>query len=338
MRVVVTGATGNVGTSLLPLLMEEARIGSVVGIARRVARVPFPEVEWRQFDVSRDPLTPVFAGADAVVHLAWVIQPSHRLPSLWQNNVVGSKRVFLAAAEADVASLVYASSVGAYGAGPKTVRVEEDWPVEGTPSSFYGRQKAVVEWLLDRHEKEHPAMRVVRLRPALIFKREAASSIRRLFIGHLVPSSFFRPGFLPALPLPGLAFQAVHSLDVARATLRCLLRSVSGPFNLAGEPVLDTTTVASALGATRIPIPLVLARAVTAATWRLRAQPTPPGWLDMAAGVPLMSWRRARDDLGWAPRASSLAALEELFQGLAQGSGLDTPALAPRAHRSAFGG
>ena len=78
-------------------------------------------------------------------------------------------------------ALVYASSVGAYSPGPKDRRVDESWPTAGIESSFYSRHKAEVERLLDRFERETPSVRVVRLRPALIFKREAASGIRRLF-------------------------------------------------------------------------------------------------------------------------------------------------------------
>ena len=100
----------------------------------------------------------------------------------------GSARVFRAAADAGVASLVYASSVGAYSPGPKDRRVDESWPANGITSSFYSRHKAAVEKLLDRFEREHPQVRVVRLRPGLIFKREAASGIRRLFAGPFLPS------------------------------------------------------------------------------------------------------------------------------------------------------
>ena len=80
-------------------------------------------------------------------------------------NVEGSRRVFIAAAAAGAPALVYASSIGAYAPGPKDHGVNESWPTTGIPSSFYSRDKAEVERLLDRFEAEHPAVRVVRLRP-----------------------------------------------------------------------------------------------------------------------------------------------------------------------------
>src|SRR5947208_969894 len=65
MRVVVVGATGNVGTSLLRVLADAAEVDSVVGIARRVPPRPWPKTEWRQADITRDDLTPHFQGAEA---------------------------------------------------------------------------------------------------------------------------------------------------------------------------------------------------------------------------------------------------------------------------------
>src|SRR3954470_17960744 len=131
MRVVVTGATGNVGTSLVRRLSTEPAVTSIVGVARRVPELDLPKVEWVAADVSRDDLGPAFAGADVVVHLAWLIQPSHRLDVLEATNVAGSKRVFDAAARAGAGALVYASSVGAYSRGPKDPPVDEEWPTEG---------------------------------------------------------------------------------------------------------------------------------------------------------------------------------------------------------------
>nr|MDQ3642013.1 NAD-dependent epimerase/dehydratase family protein [Actinomycetota bacterium] len=183
MRVVVTGATGNVGTSLVRLLAADPAVTSVVGLARRRPDLVVPKVEWVAADVSRDDLDGPFAGADVVVHLAWLIQPSHRIDVLEATNVAGTKRVFEAAARCGAHTLVYASSVGAYSPGPKDPPVDEGWPTEGIGSSFYSRHKAATERLLDHFEAEHPAIRVVRLRPGLIFKGEAASGIRRLFLG-----------------------------------------------------------------------------------------------------------------------------------------------------------
>jgi UDP-glucose 4-epimerase len=76
--------------------------------------------------------------------------------------------------------------------------------------------------------------------------------------------------------------------------------------------------------------PDVLRRAASL-TWRLRLQPSPEGWLDMALGVPIMDSSRARDELGWTPRRSAGGALLELLAGMKDRSGADTPPLRPDA-------
>jgi ferritin-like metal-binding protein YciE len=74
-------------------------------------------------------------------------------------------------------------------------------------------------------------------------------------------------------------------------------------------------------------VPARVVRRLADLSWRARLQPTPPGWLDMARNVPLMSSDRAREELGWEPRRSGMEALEELLVGMRGGHGADTPPL-----------
>jgi UDP-glucose 4-epimerase len=331
MRVVVVGATGNVGTSLVSALSADPDVESILGLARRLPRLQVPKVEWAAADVARDELVPHFRGADAVVHLAWAIQPSRDLDTLWEVNVLGSDRVFRAVAEADVPALVYASSVGAYSPGPKDRSVDENWPTNGIRTSFYSRHKAEVERRLDRFEREHSDVRSVRLRPGLIFKREAASGIRRLFVGPFFPSPLARRELIAVVPdIPGLRFQGVHSDDVGNAYRLAVKQEVRGAFNIAAEPVLDPKELARIFRARTVPAPRELVRWAAAVTWRLHLQPTPVGWVDLALAVPLLDTSRAQTELGWQPARRADEALIELFDGLREGAGAPTPPLSPR--------
>jgi nucleoside-diphosphate-sugar epimerase len=328
MHVVVTGATGNVGTALVQALLDDPAVARITGIARRTPAMRPERVTWVAADVAEDDLVPAMRGADAVVHLAWAIQPSHDRETLRRVNVDGSARVFDATVRAGVPALVHASSVGAYAEGPKDEPVDESWPTDGTPSSFYAVDKAEAERILDGVEAANPSLRVVRMRPGLIFSRRAASGIARLFLGELFPRALVRPARIPLVPdMPRLRFQAVHSDDVADAYRRALHADVRGAFNVAADPVLDPPVLAAALGARRLPVPPRVARAVVDATWRARLQPTPAGWLDMALAVPVMSCVRAAAALGWTPRRSSVEALLELLEGIADKAGAATPPL-----------
>src|ERR1044071_3417675 len=200
MKVVITGATGNVGTSTVKALSESPEIEEIIGLARRAPFLEQPKTSWVEANVLTSDLTEIFRAADAVIHLAWAIQPSRDAVTLERINVEGSRRVFEAVAAARVPKLVHASSVGAYSRGPKDRQVDESWPTQGTSTSFYSRHKVAVERELDRFEGENPETRVVRLRPALIFKDEAATEIRRLFIGPFLPSFLLHRRLLVALP------------------------------------------------------------------------------------------------------------------------------------------
>jgi UDP-glucose 4-epimerase len=329
MRVVIIGATGNVGTSLLAALAGEEAVDEIVAVARRPAHVGDSRVSFVAADIARADLAPVLEGADAVVHLAWLIQPSRDERTLRAVNVEGTRRVLEAAARADVRAVIYASSVGAYSPGPKDRLVDESWATDGIPSLFYSRHKAEAERMLDRFERDRPGTRVVRLRPGLIFKREAATGIRRLFVGPLLPNPLVRRELIPFVPdVPRLRFQAVHSLDVGDAYRRAIVSDARGAFNIAADPVLDPEVLADLLGARRVPVRAGVLRGAASLSWRARLQPSPPGWLDLALAVPLMDTGRSRRELGWQPQRTSTEALTELLDGLRDGADYPTPPLA----------
>lgn len=332
MRVVVVGATGNIGTSLIEVLAADEQIDTIVGIARRRPKWQPPKTTWIQADTSSDDLETHLRGANAVVQLAWIFQPTHDELATWRNNVLGSIRVFDAVARARVGALIYASSVGAYSPGPQDRGVDEAWPTHALPTAAYGREKSYLERVLDTFERDHPQMRVVRLRPAFIFKRESASEQRRLFAGPLLPTTLVRPSLLPIVPdLPGLRLQALHSLDAAQAFRLAVIRPVRGAFNIAADPVLDSRTLGDMLGARPIKLPLRPIRAAVAAAWNLHLLPASPTLLDLALSLPIMDTARARTELGWNPSRTSCEAIREFLDGLRAGSGMDTPPLEPSA-------
>jgi len=331
MRVVVVGATGNVGTSLVAALAEEPRVESVVGVARRLPRLVVPKTEWARADIAVDDLGPLFRGADAVVHLAWLIQPTRDPEQLWEVNVAGSTRLFVAARDAGVSTLAYASSIGAYLPRVSDVPVDESWPTDGVAQNAYSRQKAEVERRLDRFEQEATDVRVVRMRPAVTCKYESATAQRRIFAGPFLPGRLVRRGVVPAVPdVRGLRVQAVHSDDVADGYRRALLTEVRGAFNLAAAPVLVPADLARLLDARLVRVPTRALRAAAAAAWRLRVTPVPADWLDLALAVPTLDASRAERELGWRPRFSAAEAVADVLRGIRAGAGLDTPPLSER--------
>ncbi|MDX2852740.1 SDR family oxidoreductase [Actinacidiphila glaucinigra] len=347
LRVVVIGATGNVGTSLVRALIDDPAVAEIVGIARRIPQDWRPaRTTWVHADIGDDRtrLVEHLRGAHAVVHLAWLLQPTHDPSITWRTNVLGGIRVFEAAAAAGVPALIHASSVAAYSPGPKRYPVDESWPTHGWPGAAYCREKAYVERCLDTFERDHPQIRVVRMRPGFVFKRESAAQQRRLFAGPFLPNRLVRPRLVPVVPdMRGLRFQALHSDDAAEAYRLALHRPVHGAFNLAADPPLDAEELAALLGAQVVRMPRSAVRAALAGAWRLHLVPSSPGLFDAVVRLPLMDTSRARRELGWEPHHTATRAIEEFLEGLREGAGdTSTAPLAPggagsRLHEVATG-
>src|SRR5690625_5148083 len=256
MRVAVVGATGNLGTAVLAALQQREEVSSILGIARRMpdrTADPYAAAAWTSIDVAAatgpaeatTQLIEAFDGADAVIDLAWLIQPNSKRDLLRRVNVDGIRHVAQAAAAAGVPALVVASSVGAYSSSPGREPRDENWGTEGIRTSHYSVDKAAQERVLDEIEAEHPQLAIARLRPALIFSAAAASEIQRYFLGSWIPGEALRPGRAPALPLPaGLRIQAVHSQDVGAAFAAAVVAGRRGAFNVCADDLMGVQELA----------------------------------------------------------------------------------------------
>lgn len=333
MRVVVTGASGNIGSACLRALTADGR-HEVVGVARRRPRVPQPSplasVSWHPADVSADDLDSVLTGADAVVHLAWKFQPTHRPTETWATNVVGTRRLLEAVRRRGVPVVVCASSVAAYSPVDHDDPVDETWATDGASEAAYCREKAYDERVLDAFEAGSPGTRVVRLRPAFVFQRSAASEQRRIFGGALLRPRMLDRRFVPVLPVPsGLRMQAVHAGDVARAVVAAVERPVSGAFNLAADGVLRRRDLGELLDAPTVEVPASLVRGVADLGWHSRMLPVPGSLLSAMLAVPLLRTDRARAELDWVAHHTAGEAVGEMLEGAAMSAGSDLPPLHP---------
>ncbi len=328
MRIVITGASGNVGTALLRRLAGGAH--QLVGMSRRrmpPTVPPYSGAEWVCADIGRPDAGPrlrsAFADADAVVHLAWLIQPTRDRQVMRRANQDGTAAVAEAAVAAGVRHLVHQSSIGAYAPG-HGMTVDESWPVTGIASSTYSVDKAAAERIVTAVEEQ---LVVSRLRPALIFQDAAASEVARYFLGRLVPTALVRRSVLRFAPLPdALAFQVVHADDVAAAIDLVLSMRAAGAFNLAAAPVIDRAAFRETFGAVGPPAPPWVLRALASLTWHARLQPTEPGWLDLAAQVPRLDTTRLQQ-LGWTPTRDAREVLGGFVDAMSRGAGRPGPLL-----------
>ncbi len=325
LTVAVPGPTGTFGAGLVPLLQDDDRIARVIGIARRPfdpAERGWTKMEYRQGDV-RDvaALRAAFAGADVVVHLAFLITGNASRETTRAINVDGTLNVFRAAAAAGVQRFVYASSVAAYGFGADLPdRIDEDWPTRPAARLFYAQEKAELEALLADEAARHPELALYLLRPPIVLGPNAVGA-KDVLPGPLAPLGrrlFGRPRRLP-FPVPVVApehpMQFIHEEDVGRALLQCVVAAgPPGAYNIAGDGVVTAVDVAREFGALPIPVPAGPGQAAARAVARLPFLPPLAEWVEAASRPVIMDTGKAREELGWHPRFTSIEALRDTLR------------------------
>lgn len=296
MKVVVTGAAGQLGSLVLERLVAHPGIEQILALDLVPPRIPGSNIEYRMVDLKDPGVERHLEGADALVHLAFVVaRPMH--PDLMRAvNVEGSRRLFEAAARHAVRKVVYASSVAAYGlVSGHPVPLVETSARRRTPYLAYADHKWEVEDFLDAFEREHPETRVVRLRPGLLLGRR---------IPH-VKESLLRRRILPVIR--GAARPPiVWDEDVADAAMIALtLSGARGAYNLvAADPVAPERLVELA-GFRGVPVPrgvVAVAQGVTRAFAKATQRTGAADWASAAQAEQVVSSERALRELEWRPR------------------------------------
>jgi nucleoside-diphosphate-sugar epimerase len=325
LTVAVTGPTGTFGAGLIPLLQDDDRIATIIGIARRPfdpAERGWTKMEYRQGDV-RDPgaLETAFRDVDVVVHLAFMITGNASRQTTREINVDGTLNVFRAAAAAGARRFVYASSVAAYGFhADNPERITEDWPVRPAARLFYAQEKAELEHLLESEAASSGGPDLYLLRPPIVLGPNAVGA-KDVLPGVLAPLGrrlFSRPRRLP-IPVPMLVpehpMQFIHEEDVGRALQLCVVAAgPPGAYNIAGEGVLTAADVAREFGALPVPLPAAPAQAAARALSRLPFLPPAAEWVEAASRPSIMDTTKAREQLGWEPRYTGLEALRDTLR------------------------
>jgi nucleoside-diphosphate-sugar epimerase len=334
LTVAVTGPTGTFGFGLIPLLQGDDRVTRIVGIARRPfdpAAYGWTKLEYRRGDV-RDPaaLGDAFAGADVVVHLAFLVTGAASAEVLRSVNVEGTLNAFRGAAQAGARRFVYASSVAAYGFHhDNPVGMTEEWPVRPAARLFYAQEKAELEHRLQAEATRIAADRgpgpaLYLLRPPVVLGPHAVGA-KDLLPGPLAPlgrvlsGQIGRIGRVPVpLPVlvPVLPLQFVHEADLGQALLLCVVAAgPPGAYNIAADGILSTADVVREFGLIPLPLPAGPARFAARAIAALPFLPPALRWVEAASHPAIMDTSKARRDLGWVPRFTALQALRDTIGG-----------------------
>ena len=323
LTVAVTGPTGDVGRAAIRALEARPEIERIVGMARRPfdpAEHGWRRTEYRRGDIlDRDSVVDLVAGADVVIHLAFIIFGDHE--EAHRVNLEGSRNVFEATATAAATRLVYTSSVAAYGFDDADRGwLTEDMDAAGSERFYYSAHKAELERALDGRRSPDSGTEAYVFRPSIVAGADAPDPggddqhrqpARARRSGPLRRGLEKLPLVRPVLPDTGVPFQLVHHDDVAAAIAAATVgEGEPGVYNLAAPDEITTADLARELGWATIPVPKAAVSAVAAAIERAPLTPAIAEWINAFRTPVLMDCSKASRELGiaeWRPASETLA-------------------------------
>jgi len=304
--VAITGVTGYFSQMLLPYLERDAEIGRVIGIDRRTPRgsVGGNKVTFHQCDVRDPALEGLLAGADVLVHLAFVLMRLPGAKELDENNIGGTQAVCEAAARQGVRKLIVLSSVVAYGLhADNPIPLTEESPLRPNHGLYYSRQKVAIERYLDVFERAHPEMIVTRLRPCTVIGPHADPAQMASLTSTIVPAIW---GADPPL-------QLLFEEDMASALYLVIQKDAPGVYNVTGDEPRTLRELVRVRGGRVIPLPYPLVVGLMALTWRTGQSVFAPEWADLSR-YPLVASNEKLKSLGWVPKYTTTEELMALVE------------------------
>lgn len=303
MRYVITGGSGYIGTRLVEHLITNAGAERVVIADVRPPASPRPNVVFEHTDVTdRAAISALLEREqpDALVHLAFLLNPIHDDELMYDVDVNGTFNALEAAAKAGTQHVLVTSSTTAYGAFPDNPEpIEESWPVRGVPNFSYARHKTEADRLCQLWAAEHPDRTMTIVRPCIVFGPNVEN--------YIVRSWEDAPFFAKFRGLPEQRVQFVHEEDVVDAITGLLDGRHGGAFNVTGDGVLTWSECAELAGVRERTVPYGLYYRLGALLWKLRVKgvETPPGNLEFVRHPWVASNEKVKATLGWTPKHTS---------------------------------
>jgi nucleoside-diphosphate-sugar epimerase len=322
-RVVIIGATGHIGTFLAPRLVRAGH--DVVAVSRGLREPYLPDETWndvRRVVLDRDELADAFPAAiaglkaDVVVDLTCFTRPAAAQLADGLRGRVGL--------------LLHCGTIWVYGPSSVVPTTEAD---ERVPFGDYGTRKAEIEDLLLAESARPGGLRAVVLRPGHI-TGPGWPMINA--VGNLDPRVWHRLATGQPVDMPNFGLETVHHVhadDVAQAFQLALGKpdvAAGNAYNVVSERAMTLRGIATAVAgwfgreADLRFMPFERFRAGT------DGDLADASWEHIVRSHS-MSIDKARQQLGYAPRYTSLQAIAHGLAWLAEHGQVD---LGPAAARS----
>jgi UDP-glucose 4-epimerase len=304
----ITGSFGYIGKRLLARLSQAEDFERIIctDILEPSETLP-ARFQFHQCDIrDAEKLLGIFKDAEvnAVVHLAFIANPTRDPDLEYSVDINGTQNVLSACESLGVRKLVVASSDCAYGFFENTPDyLTEDAPLRDTPGFTYAENKVEIERMIADFVQRVPECAVVVIRPCMVFgpnvNNQTSDSMKKpLIIG-------FR-GYDPIM-------QFIHEDDAAEAFYLALTKDARGVFNLAADDGLRYRELAKEIGRPFLAMPVWLIYTLVEALYRLRLMPFGKAQLSYIRYPLSMNTEKIRGELGFKPRHTSRETLKSFL-------------------------
>ena len=295
MRVLITGASGAVGSALLQELASskyEVIATDVVEPADLHENSKFVSLDVRGTDAER-----VISKErpDVVIHLASIVSPTTR-EFAYAVDVTGSENILKACVDHGVKRLIVTSSGAAYGYhadNPNPLR--ESDPVRGNPEFAYSDHKRQVEELLSEARGKKPELEQVIFRVGTVLGEGMENQITALF---------HKPRLL-AIKGSESPFVFIWTEDLARILARAIEEGPTGIYNVAGDGALGVTDLAQKMGKSVFRLPAWLLKSVLAICHPLKLSRYGPQQVRFLQYRPVLDNSALKHEFGYTPELTS---------------------------------
>jgi UDP-glucose 4-epimerase len=302
--ILITGASGMVGQVLIDELAAGG--GNTVVATDIAAPSSLPDgVLFRKMDVTTDEPAAVITEMqpDVIIHMASIVTPPKGTGRdfAYEVDVVGTRKVIMAAIENKVKRLVVTSSGAAYGYhADNSVPLRENDPVRGNEEFPYSHHKRLVEEMLVEARKWAPGLEQVILRVGTVLGEGTENQITAMF---------HKPKLL------GLAgcdspFVFIWTKDLARVLHRAATDGPVGIFNVAGDGAMGVSDLAQALGKKVMRLPVLFLQTALFFARPLGLSQYGPEQVRFLQYRPVLDNRKLKEEFGYAPELTSAEVFE----------------------------
>ena len=294
-RVLVTGASGAVGTAFLSEVAE-AGWEVIATDVRKPSGLP-GGARFRRLDVrGADPDRVIGEERpDVVVHLASILAPTTRAVA-HEVDVVGTGNVIAACVAYSVRRLVVTSSGAAYGYhADNPVPLCEAHALRGNRAFSYADHKRLVEEMLARARQDHRHLEQVVLRVGTVLGAGLENQITALF---------HKPRLL-AIAGSDSPFVFIWTRDLARILKRAVNEGPQGVFNVAGDGAVGVPELAQKLRKPVLRLPAWALQATLGIAKPLRMSQYGPEQVRFLQYRPVLDNSALKTEFGYVPELSS---------------------------------